>query len=48
MEYHAFDHVGFGLGLGNNSLKLTEKTNDYRFDFDNRITGLLLYVAGYF
>jgi hypothetical protein len=48
MEYHAFDHVGFGLGLGSNSLKLTEKTNDYRFDFDNRITGLLLYVAGYF
>jgi hypothetical protein len=48
MEYRAFDHLGFGLGLGSNTLKLTEKTNDYRFDFDNRITGLLLYVAGYF
>jgi hypothetical protein len=48
MEYRAFEHIGFGLGLGSNSLKLTEKTNDYRFDFDNRITGIILNVVGYF
>jgi hypothetical protein len=48
MEYRTFDQIGFGLALNSNSLKVTEKTSDYRFNFDNRITGILIYVAGYF
>lgn len=28
--------------------ELIEDTDQYRFVYDNRITGLLLYVAGYF
>ena len=48
MEYRAFDHVGLGLGLGSNSLNLTVKTSDYTFNYDNRVSGLVFYVAGYF
>ena len=48
MEYRAFKHVGFGLGLGSNTLKVIEETNDYKFTYDNRITGALFYVAAYY
>lgn len=48
MEYRAFKNVGLGIGLGSNTLKLIEETDDYKFQFDNRITGILVYVAGYF
>lgn len=48
MEYRVFKNVGLGLGFGNNSLKLIEETDDYKFTFDNRITGVLVYIAGYF
>jgi hypothetical protein len=48
MEYKLFRHLGLGLGIGNNSLNLTVEGNDYRFDFNNRITGILAYVSGEF
>lgn len=48
MEYRFWEHVGLGAGLGSNALRIVEETNDYKFTYDNRITGLLLYVAGYF
>ena len=48
MEYRTFEHVSFGLGLSSSSMKLTEKASDYTFNYDNRISGLLFYVAGYF
>ena len=48
MEYRAFENVGLGIGLNSNSLKITEDTSDYKFTFDNRITGVLLYAAAYF
>jgi len=48
MEYRAWKNVGLGLGLGTNALKIIEDTGDYKFQYDNRITGLNLYVAGYF
>jgi len=48
IEYLAFKNVGLGLGLASNSLKVTEKTGDYKFAFDNRITGAMLYAAVYF
>ena len=48
MEYRAWENVGLGVGLGSNALKIVEDTNDYKFQYDNRISGINLYVAGYF
>jgi hypothetical protein len=48
MEYRVFKHVGLGIGLASNSLRVTEDANDYRFYYDNRITGVMLDVAAYF
>lgn len=48
IEYTPFSMVGFGLGVGTNSLLVNEETRDYRLKFENRITGLMLYVSGYF
>lgn len=48
IEYRAFENVSVGLGFAGNSLKVTEKASDYKFTFDNRITGVLLYAATYF
>ena len=48
MEYRAFKNVGLGIGLGSNSLKVTETTSDYKFIFDNRVTGLVVNVSAYF
>lgn len=47
MEYRAFKNVGLGIGLNSNSLKVTEDTSEYKFVFDNRISGILIYVAAY-
>ena len=48
MEYRAFKNVGLGMGLNSNSLKVTEDTSEYKFVFDNRISGILVYAAAYF
>ena len=48
IEYRFWKNVGLGTGFGTNSLKVTEKTGEYKFSFDNRISGLVFYVAGYF
>jgi len=48
LEYHAWKAVGVGIGLGSNSLKVVEKTSDYKLSFANRITGLSVFVSGYF
>ena len=48
MEYRAFKNVGLGIGLGSNSLKVTSETSEEKFIFDNRITGVLIYVSAYF
>lgn len=48
MEYRFFENVGLGVALSSNSLKLTEKEDDYKFSYDNRITGVLINVAAYF
>ena len=47
MEYHAFKHVGLVVVLGSNALKVSEITSDYKFRYDDRITGLMLYAAAY-
>lgn len=48
VEYRAWKNVGLGLGLGSNALKIIEETDDYKFQYDNRISGINLYVAAYF
>ena len=48
IEYRFWKHVGIGAGLASNSLQITEKTGEYKFQYTNRISGLLFYVAGYF
>ena len=48
VEYRAWKHVGLGFALANNSLKVTEDTSKYKFTYDNRISGGLLYVAAYY
>ncbi len=48
MEYRTFKNIGLGIGLGTNSLKITEDTSDHKFIYDNRISGVLMYAAAYF
>jgi hypothetical protein len=48
MEYRTFKNIGLGIGLGSNSLKVTEDTSDHKFTFDNQITGVLMYASAYF
>jgi len=48
IEYRAFKNVGLGIGLGSNTLKVTNKTSKEKFVFDNRVSGVLIYVAAYF
>jgi len=48
IEYRAWKNVGLGAGLGSNALKIIEETGDYKFQYENRISGLNLYVAAYF
>jgi len=48
VEYRLLENVGLGIALSSNSLKVTESENDYKFNYDNRITGVLINVAAYF
>ncbi len=48
LEYRFWKKIGVGAGYANNSLQVTEETGEYKFSYDNRINGLLVYVAGYF
>jgi hypothetical protein len=48
MEYRFFENVGLGIALSSNSLKITEKEDDYKFQYDNRISGVMLNIAAYF
>ncbi len=48
LEYRFWRNVALGTGFGSNSLKVIEETGDYKFSYDNRISGVLLYVAAYF
>ena len=48
MEYRAFKNVGLGIALAGNSLKVNENTSDYKFNYENRIVGVLINAAAYF
>lgn len=47
-EYRAWKPIGVGLALNSNSLRVVEEKPDTRFAFENRISGLLLYLRWYF
>ncbi|KPK40098.1 MAG: hypothetical protein AMJ69_03740 [Gammaproteobacteria bacterium SG8_47] len=48
LEYRAWRNVGLGLGLGSNALEVNRDSNEYNLRYNNRVTGILAYVAGYF
>jgi hypothetical protein len=48
IEYRFLENVGLGVALSSNSLKVTENEDDYKFSYDNRISGVLINVAAYF
>lgn len=48
IEYRLWDRIGVGAALGNNALRAVEDDGSTRFEYDNRITGALLYLTGYF
>ena len=48
MEYRTFKNIGLGVGLGSNSLNVTEENSEHKFVFNNQITGVLIYAAAYF
>jgi len=48
VEYRAWKNIGVGIGLANNSLKVSRDTDEYKFVFANRIGGVSLFVSGLF
>lgn len=48
MEYRPFEHFGFGAALGSNGLDIAQETDNARFSFDNRVTGLHFFVSANF
>jgi len=48
MEYQVLQNVGVGIGLGSNALKVLEETDKSRFDYDNRISGINLFISANF
>lgn len=47
VTYQLFDHVGAGAALGSNNLEIVReyKKDDVRFDYDNRVSGLYLFLS---
>ena len=48
IEYRFLENVGLGIALSSNSLKITENKDDYKFQYDNRISGVLVNLVAYF
>ena len=48
IEYRFLENVGLGIALSSNSLKITENKDDYEFQYDNRISGVLVNLVAYF
>jgi hypothetical protein len=48
VEYRAWKNIGLGIGLANNSMKVSRDTDEYKFVFANRVGGVSLYVSGQF
>jgi len=47
-EYRLWKKVGVGLALSGNSLRIEEENADTRFEFENRISGLMAYFRWHF
>ncbi len=47
-EYRFTEHFGVGAGIGSNSLEVVRERDNTRFEFDNRVTGLHLFVTAHF
>lgn len=45
IEYKIMEHFNLGMGLGSTNLRITEENKEYKFRFDNRLTGLNLYLS---
>ena len=45
LEYKLTKHFNAGIGIGNTNLRITEENKEYKFKFDNRLTGLNLYLG---
>lgn len=48
LEYRAWDNIAFGAGMGSNALRIKEDTDNYRFKYENRLSGFSLFAAAYF
>jgi hypothetical protein len=48
LEYRINRHLGAGLGIGSNSLRVKEESGATRFEYDNRLSGAFLFLTGYF
>jgi len=48
LEYRAWEHVALGAGFSSYSLELDEDDPTYQLEFNNSITGGLIYLAAYF
>lgn len=45
MEYQPFEHFGVGLGVGSDTLRISRETDTYNFDYDNKLTGINMYLS---
>lgn len=48
IEYRVLPHLGVGLGVGTNSLNVTESTDEYRFAYSSKLTGVNLFLSSSF
>ncbi len=48
IDYQLFEHVAAGAALGSNSLEIVNEEDNTRFGFDNRISGVFLYLSANF
>lgn len=48
VEYRLWKRLGIGAALSSNSLRILEEKPKTRFEFENRINGILLFLRGHF
>lgn len=47
-EYRAWKKIGIGAALASNSLRILEEEPDTKFEFRNRVNGVMLFLRGHF
>ena len=50
VTYQLFEHVGAGMALGSNNLQIVRDydNEDVRFDYNNRVAGIYLFLRANF